>query len=165
MCWSDAYPSSRVTTQLAGLQQAPPTGNASMAECILIVDDEPLTREMHVEALTLWGYNAVVAQDGVEALRKVAEHSPDLVVSDLRMPRMSGFELLSALRVRYPEILVICVSGVHDTLTASPNVVCDAFLLKGQYEMHELRDKISELLRGPRRAPLIQGSAPPRLPS
>jgi DNA-binding NarL/FixJ family response regulator len=60
-----------------------------VSECILAVDDEPQSREMHAEALRTWGYKSVVAHDGFEALLKVAEHSPDPVVSDLRMPRMS----------------------------------------------------------------------------
>jgi CheY-like chemotaxis protein len=46
-----------------------------MGECVLVVDDEPHSREMHAEALRIWGYEAVVAQDGFEALQKVSEHS------------------------------------------------------------------------------------------
>jgi CheY-like chemotaxis protein len=62
-----------------------------MAECILIVDDEPLNREMFAEALRAWGCDSMVAQDGFDALLKIAEHSPSVVISDLRMPRMAGF--------------------------------------------------------------------------
>jgi len=96
---------------------------------------------MHEEAIRLWGYNGIVAQDGFEALLKVAEHSPDLIVSDLRMPQMSGFELLSVLRRRYPEIPVLCLSSDFQALNA-PYVICDAFLRKGVDELHQLRAKI-----------------------
>jgi CheY-like chemotaxis protein len=56
-----------------------------MAVCILVVDDELQSRETHAMALRSWGYEPVVAQNGFDALLKVAEHSPDLVISDLRM--------------------------------------------------------------------------------
>jgi len=84
-----------------------------MAECILIVDDEPLNREMFAEALRTWGYHPIVAQDGFDALLKIAEHSPGLVISDLRMPRMAGFELLSVLARRFPVLPVICISAEY----------------------------------------------------
>jgi len=121
-------------------------------ECILVVDDEPQSREMHAVALGGWGYKSVVAQNGFEALLKVAEHSPDLVISDLRMRGMSGFELLSVLRRRYPEIPVLCISGEYDPLHIPPHVVCDTFLKKGSYALPELRANIAELLCGERRA-------------
>jgi CheY-like chemotaxis protein len=131
-----------------------------MSECILVVDDEPQSREMHAEALRTWGYKSVVAHDGFEALLKVAEHSPDLIVSDLRMPRMSGFELLSVLRRRYPEIPVLCISADYDTPLAPPDIICDTFFGKGRYDLVELRAKITELLRGQRRAALLKDPKP-----
>ena len=123
-----------------------------MAVCILVVDDDPQSREMHAVALGSWGYQSVVARDGFDALLKVAEHSPDLVISDLRMHGMSGFELLSVLRRRYPEIPVLCISGDYDPLHIPPHVVCDTFLKKGSYELPDLRAKVAELLHGHHRA-------------
>jgi len=129
-----------------------------MAGCILVVDDEPQSREMHAVALRSWGYKAVVAQNGFEALMKVAEYSPDLVISDLRMRGMSGFELLSVLSRRYPEIPVLCISGEYDPLNTPPHVVCDTLLRKGSYELSELRAKVAELLHGQ------HGTARPKRP-
>lgn len=123
-----------------------------MAVCILVVDDEPQSREMHADALGSWGYQSVVARDGFDALLKVAEYSPDLVISDLRMRGMSGFELLSVLGRRYPEIPVVCISGEYDPLHIPPHVVCDTLLKKGSYDLPELRANIAELLRGKHRA-------------
>jgi CheY-like chemotaxis protein len=99
-----------------------------MCACILVVDDETQSREMHAEALGSWGYKSVVARDGIDALLKVEEQSPDLVISDLQMRGMSGFELLSVLRRRYPEIPVLCISGEYDPLHIQPHVVCDTLL-------------------------------------
>jgi CheY-like chemotaxis protein len=123
-----------------------------MGECVLVVDDEPHSREMHAEALRVWGYESVVAQDGFEALQKVSEHSPDLVISDLHMPRMSGFELLSVLRRRYPKLPLICISGEDGADVAQPHVACNTLLWKGRYDLAELRTQIAELLRGEDRA-------------
>jgi CheY-like chemotaxis protein len=129
----------------------------SMAECILVVDDDPQSREMHAAALENWGYKSAVARDGFEALLKVAEHSPDLVISDLRMRGMTGFELLSVLRRCYPEIPVLCISGEYEPLHLPAYIVCDALLRKGSFELPELRAKVVELLRGEHRAAHLKG--------
>jgi CheY-like chemotaxis protein len=134
------------------------------AECILVVDDEPQSREMHAVALGGWGYKSVVAQNGFEALLKVAEHSPDLVISDLRMRGMSGFELLSVLRRRYPEIPLLCISGEYEPLHIPPYVVCDTLLRKGSYQLPELRAKVAELLGQHRAAHLKRPRAVVWLP-
>jgi CheY-like chemotaxis protein len=120
-----------------------------MCACILVVDDETQSREMHAEALGSWGYKSVVARDGIDALLKVEEQSPDLVISDLQMRGMSGFELLSVLRRRYPEIPVLCISGEYDPLHIPPHIVCDTLLRKG---LSELRAAVAKLLRRQHRA-------------
>jgi len=127
-----------------------------MAECILVVDDQLSNREMFADALKAWGYKPVVAQDGFDALRKIAEHAPSLVISDLKMQPMSGFELLSVLARRFPTLPLICVSAEYDPADLPRHVVCDILLRKGHYEMSELRAKVSELLlRGPHREQLF----------
>lgn len=80
-----------------------------MAEHILIVDDDPISGRVLAQVFRLSDYEVHVAEDGFDALLKIVEHQPDLLISDLRMPRMSGFELLSVVRRRFPEIPVISV--------------------------------------------------------
>lgn len=65
---------------------------------ILLADDEPHITHLVSRKLAGAGFEAVVTQDGEEALRVALEHPPDLVVTDLQMPRMSGFELAAELR-------------------------------------------------------------------
>jgi two-component SAPR family response regulator len=57
------------------------------------------------------GYVVDVAEDGFEALKRMQHRMPDLVITDLRMPNMNGFELLSVIRKRFPELPTIAISG------------------------------------------------------
>jgi CheY-like chemotaxis protein len=65
---------------------------------ILIVDDDPDVLCALSEALRLEGYTVRTARDGIEALESIAEERPALIISDLMMPAMTGFELLGALK-------------------------------------------------------------------
>jgi len=71
---------------------------------ILVVDDEPSVRESLQSLLTEVGYEVSTAVDGFDALLRLKTFVPDVIISDLNMPQMSGFELLSVLRRRFPEI-------------------------------------------------------------
>ncbi len=62
---------------------------------LLVVDDEPLMRQMMSDLLVSRGYEVLTAQDGFDALSQLKSRLPDLIISDLKMPRMSGFELLA----------------------------------------------------------------------
>ena len=78
---------------------------------ILVVDDNPGVRETLAMLLRCAGYDVAVAEDGFAALSQLRKTLPDVVVSDLEMPRMSGFELLSIVRRRFPQILTVAMSG------------------------------------------------------
>ena len=65
---------------------------------VLVVDDEPDAAEFVRDALRTEGFRAMVARDGRQALELVKRRRPDLVVLDIMMPEMSGFEVLEALR-------------------------------------------------------------------
>src|SRR5687767_5407426 len=66
---------------------------------ILIVDDRPLNREFLVTLLGYYNHTLVEAADGIEALTRVGEQRPDLVITDLLMPNMNGEELARRLRI------------------------------------------------------------------
>lgn len=100
---------------------------------ILIVDDEPSIRFLLSAVVEQADYTADVAEDGFSALRKIQESKPDLVITDLRMPNMNGFELLSVIRSRFPEIPTIAVSGEFLACTIDQGPLADAFFQKGNY--------------------------------
>ncbi len=71
---------------------------------ILCVEDEPDLRADLAEELEYLGHTVLLAEDGVTGLEKVVAHHPDLVISDITMPRMNGFEFLEKLRAEHPEL-------------------------------------------------------------
>ena len=80
----------------------------------VIADDEPRLRQVLVRLMTSDGFTCVEAADGVEALEKLATVPAALLLSDLRMPRMDGIELLREARARYPDLAVILITAVAD---------------------------------------------------
>ena len=78
---------------------------------ILVVEDEAHERQGLADLLRAWGYEAETASDGVEALDKVATFSPAVILSDLRMPRLGGMDLLKQLHESRPGIGFIMLTG------------------------------------------------------
>ncbi|MGZ6124033.1 MAG: sigma-54-dependent transcriptional regulator [Myxococcales bacterium] len=78
---------------------------------ILIVDDEESTRELFAELLQRWGYDVDQTADGHGALKMAAESHPDVIVSDLVMPKLDGLALVRALREEQPDTPVVIITG------------------------------------------------------
>jgi CheY-like chemotaxis protein len=115
---------------------------------ILIVDDDPSIRATVAMLLARAGYNVSTAVDGFDALLQMKSAVPELIISDLNMPRMSGFEFLSVVRRRFPQVLVIAMSGAFETGNAVPGgVIADAFYPKGKTEPAILQTLVADLLR------------------
>jgi CheY-like chemotaxis protein len=97
---------------------------------LLIVDDEPSTRMLLSHIFTELGHSVRSAEDGFSALFEIRQEVPDVILSDLNMPGMSGFEFLSVVRRRFPEIHVIAMSGAFSGDGVQPGVAADAFYEK-----------------------------------
>ena len=91
---------------------------------ILVVDDESMMRNLLKKILTRDGYNVLLAENGDEALQVLAAAHVDLVISDLKMPGLDGFELLKVVKEEYPRVGMIMMTAYGDTYT-----VKDALLL------------------------------------
>lgn len=98
---------------------------------ILIVDDEPAIRLSLSHVLLSLGYGVRCAADGFSALTEFKLRVPDILLSDLNMPGMSGFELLSVIRRRFPSAHVIAMSGNFSGDAMPQGVAADAFHRKG----------------------------------
>ena len=115
---------------------------------ILVVDDEPNIRETVAILLKSAGYEVTTAENGFGALLQLKSTLPKLIVSDLNMPQMSGFEFLSVVRRRFPQVLVIAMSGAYDSRDALPGgVIADAFYAKGKTDPGALLRTVAELIR------------------
>ncbi|MDQ2890598.1 MAG: response regulator [Gemmatimonadota bacterium] len=80
----------------------------------VIADDEPRLRQVLVRLMTGDGFTCLEAADGIEALEKLATVPAALLLSDLRMPKMDGIELLRRVRTEYPDLAVILITAVAD---------------------------------------------------
>lgn len=87
---------------------------ADLDETVLVVDDEPLIRDLLVQFLSLRGYRVLGVKDGAEALAMVESRPPDLILLDLLMPGMNGVEVLRQLREKEFAGGVIILTGSHD---------------------------------------------------
>ena len=100
--------------------EASPDGamNLSHPHRILVIEDEGRVAGFIRDALTEIGYAVTVAAGGADALNKVTDDLPDLVLLDLNLPDMPGFEVLDRLRARSPALPVVIVSGNTDPMMA-----------------------------------------------
>jgi CheY-like chemotaxis protein len=118
-----------------------------MKSNILIVDDNASVRETMALVLASQRYEVATAKDGLDALFQLKVHVPDLLLCDLEMPRMSGYELLSVVRRRFPGIGVIAMSGSYENELVPAGVLADAFYAKGRNETAKLLQMVADLVR------------------
>lgn len=78
---------------------------------ILVVDDEASIRDLCARVLSRAGFTVATAGNGTEGLKKLREETFDLVISDIRMPDISGLEVLEHAKRRYPSISVVLITG------------------------------------------------------
>lgn len=122
-----------------------PTASEGFPYRVLVVDDDPALLQISSLVFRDHGYEVRTAADGFQALLELRRSTPDVIVSDLRMPNMSGFELLSVVRRRFPHIPVIAISGEFEGESPA-GLVADAFFIKGQYPPEDLFGKIADLI-------------------
>lgn len=84
---------------------------SSRAPTVLVTEDEPLVRMVAVETLRDAGYNVQEAGDGVEALELLGNSGFDLLITDIQMPRMNGYQLAEAAMIRWPNLKILLVTG------------------------------------------------------
>ena len=94
---------------------------------ILVVDDEPLVRKSLYESLRGDGFTASMASNGEEAYEKIAASYFDIVITDMKMPKMNGMELLKKLRKDFPSVSVVIITGYGNVETAVEAMKMGAF--------------------------------------
>jgi CheY-like chemotaxis protein len=112
---------------------------------IVIADDNAVLLGVLSEILKECGYSVRTASDGLEALAQIRNQIPDILLSDLNMPRMSGFELLPIVRRHYPRIKVIAMSASYAAGRVPPALDVDAFYEKGAMSADSLLQILNSL--------------------
>ena len=114
---------------------------------VLVVDDEPIIRKVITGHLVAAGYVVKAAVDGLDALEKLRGGIPDLIISDINMPRMSGVELLNIVRQRFPQIPVIAITGGRVPDDVPNGMAADAFYAKNGHSFDGLMQTVTRLTR------------------
>jgi two-component system KDP operon response regulator KdpE len=130
-----------------------PTSETALATKILVVEDDPNIVDLIRSNLTVRGFDTVVSTDGARVLQILETEQPDLILLDLMLPSVDGFELCKQVRER-SSVGVVVVSargGDHDKVAAL-NLGADDYLTK-PFSIDELLARISATLRRTRPAP------------
>lgn len=121
-----------------------PRRRAVQGTPILVVDDDPLVRQAICWALEDEGLPVEAAADGREALERAARHRPALVVLDVILPVMDGYEVAAELRARHGEIPILAITASGGVAAKARRMGAFAYLSK-PFEMDEL---LTTVLRG-----------------
>ncbi|RML14479.1 Two-component hybrid sensor histidine kinase/response regulator ChpA [Pseudomonas syringae pv. lapsa] len=115
---------------------------------VMVVDDSVTVRKVTSRLLERHGMHVLTAKDGVDAMTLLQEHTPDIMLLDIEMPRMDGFEVLARLRARsknLPVLMLTARSDVKDRVHGL-NLGADDYLAK-PFELSELEARVKALLR------------------
>ncbi len=121
---------------------------------VLIVEDEPLLANLLKQRLEKEGIKVTVNRDGQEALRTLREMRPDLILLDLILPKISGFELMETLRAdpqfEQAPIIVISNLGQESDMSRGQSLGAIQYFVKAKVSIEELVEKVKVFLRAPR---------------
>ncbi len=124
------------------------SSSSSIHGRILLVDDNANGSTARKTVLEELGHKINVASSGADALEQFSQHKYDLVVTDYKMPRMDGMELIVHLRQQAPDIPIVLVSGFVDTLGLNEaSTGADAVIQKSANEVAHLIRAVNRLLR------------------
>ena len=115
---------------------------------ILIVEDEEGIREMLSDAVRISGYEALTCADALEALNALRRYSVSLIISDINMPQMSGFDLLEKMRMRGDNTPIIFLTARHEKhdVTQGLRLGADDYITK-PFGLEELMLRVEAVLR------------------
>jgi DNA-binding response OmpR family regulator len=121
-----------------------------MASKIMIVEDDPTLRDIYTTRFMAEGYEVVSASDGEAALSTAVKEKPDLILLDIMMPKISGFDVLDILRAtpETKETKIIVMSALSQTadIEKGKNLGASAYLVKSQVTLTEVVDKVKQVL-------------------
>ena len=134
-----------------------------MAKILLVEDDNNL-REIYEARLQAEGYDIVSAKDGEEALVVAKKERPDLIIADVMMPRVSGFEMLDIIRntpeLKDVHVIMLTALGQAEDKTRADSLGADRYLVKSQVTLEDIVKSAADVLAGaPAGTPAITAAA------
>lgn len=139
-----------------------------MAKVMLVEDDNNL-REIYEARLAAEGYDIVAAQDGEEALALAVKERPDLIIADIMMPKVSGFDMLDILRstpeTKHAKIIMMTALSQAEDKARAEKLGADRYLVKSQVTLEDVVKVASEMLSTIENNPEVQSAPTPSLPS
>lgn len=131
---------------------------------ILLVEDDQSLREIYGIRLTAEGYEIASAGDGEAALALAVKERPDLIISDVMMPKISGFDMLDILRST-PEtanikVIMMTALSADDQKARGESLGADRFLVKSQVGIEDVVNAVHEVLNDTNGAPTTAAAAP-----
>jgi len=137
-------------TTAVPMAATPARRQASRKTRILVVDDSLTTRSLEKSILEAHGYEVKLAVDGLEALERLQIETPDLVISDVMMPRLTGFQLLEKMKndealKKIPVILVTSLEN-REEQHLGMSLGADAYIVKQKFDQRELLNVIREIV-------------------
>ena len=134
---------------------------------IMLVEDDKSLREIYGIRLVAEGYEVVSAGDGEEALAMAVKERPDLIISDVMMPKISGFDMLDILRstpeTKDIKVIMMTALSSEDQRERGENLGANRYLVKSQVGIEDVINAVHEVL-GDRAQPMAQPAQQPVQP-
>ena len=114
---------------------------------ILVVDDEPSYRKAMKRLLNTDGHNVTLAEDGIDGLRILEKKEFDMVLTDINMPNMNGWEFLEKVDALYPELPVAIITGYLEYMDSTKYKIdiSTRKILRKPIKLKDIRELIKEL--------------------
>lgn len=134
---------------------------------IMLVEDDNNLREIYGERLMAEGYEIISAGDGEEALAMAVKEKPDLIISDVMMPKISGFDMLDILRqtpeTKFTKVIMMTALSQTEDKDRADRLGADKYLVKSQVTLEDVARVVHDLIYGPDEAaaaPAADASSP-----
>ena len=128
-----------------------------MAGKIMLVEDDTNFSDIYQARLLAEGYEIISAKDGEEALALAVKEHPDLIISDVMMPKISGFDMLDILRgtegIRNTKVIMMTALGQAEDKARADKLGADRYLVKSQVTLEDVVSAVDEVLNNKQAVP------------
>jgi DNA-binding response OmpR family regulator len=118
---------------------------------ILLIDDDPFISDMYILKFREHGFEIETAKDGKEGLEKIKKYPPDLILLDIVMPAMDGFEVLQELKkegtIPKAKVILLTNLGQKEDVEKGMKLGADDYIIKAHFTPSEVVEKVKQLLQ------------------